>query len=160
LLRLSACAALVAGVFTGAWIARPVALRNLGLAVWELPDWQHRLDDQNERDRELDRRWQVANGRERRKNEICQELIAGRLSLREAATLFLGIPDPPEHLWEDLRFNYKQGTDDERLCRHVIEWACDLMSAEETGTAELRQRWEAELHTAALGLRSNAPSRN
>jgi hypothetical protein len=160
MVRLLACAALVAGVFAGAWVARPAVLRNLGFAVWELPDWQHRLDDQSERDRELDRRWQVSAWRERRKTEICRELIAGRLTLREAATLFLEIPNPPEHLWEDLRFNYKQGTDDERMCRHVIEWACDLMSAEETGVAEMRQRWEAEVQTAAAGLRSNALAAN
>jgi hypothetical protein len=145
LLRFSACAALVAGLLAGAWALRPAVLTDLGLDVWEWPRWQHTLDSQSEREGELGRRWQISARREQLKNEICRELIEGRLTLRQAARRFAELPDPPERLWEDLRQNYPEGGDEERMCRHVIDWASDLPPRVPSRAEELRRRLREEL---------------
>jgi hypothetical protein len=145
LLRFSACAALIAGFFAGAWALRPAVLSDLGLDVWEWPRWQNSLDVQSEREGELGRRWQISARREQMKNEICRELIEGRLTLRQAARRFVEMPDPPERLWDELRLNYPEGDDGERMCRHVIEWASDLPPREPSRVEELRRRLREEL---------------
>ncbi len=146
MLRLAACAALVAGLVAAAELLFPAWLRDLGLDPAEWWAWQRRIDDQYERERELNRRWAVSAGRDRVKTQICQELIAGRISLREAARRFEELPDPPARLREDLRINFPVGTDAERLSRHVIAWACDLPERADEVTA-LRRRLEEELRT-------------
>jgi hypothetical protein len=147
LLRVSACAALVALFFAGAWALRPVVLTDLGLDVWDWPRWQHTFDAQSEREGELARRWQISARREQMKNEICRELIAGRLTLRQAARRFAEMPDPPERLWDELRQNYPGGDDEERMCRHVIDWASDLRPREPS-RAEALRRLQEELRVS------------
>ena len=145
LLRLSACAAAVAVFFLGAWACQPALLRDFGLDVWEWPAWQHSLDAERQRQAELVRRWQAAARREQMKNQICRELIEGRLTLREAARRFRELPDLSHRLWDDLRVDFPDGTtDEERLCRHVLKWACDLTAGDD-GALELRRRLDAEL---------------
>jgi hypothetical protein len=150
LLRLSACAALVAGCFAATWGTRPAVLRGLGLDLWEWPRWQNNLDAEHEREGELTRRWQISERREWMKTRICRDVIDGRLTVREAARRFAEMPDPPERLWEDLRLNFPEGTDEERMCRHVIEWAGDLPPKEPSRAEELRRRLREELR-AGLG---------
>jgi hypothetical protein len=146
LLRLVACAALLSGVYTAVSYLRPALMHECGLEFWELPAWQLRIDAQYDRQRELDRRWQISAARDHEKTQICRELIAGRITLREAARRFAELPDPPERFWEDLRKNFPQGTDPERLCRHVITWACDLPERADQ-TDALRRRLEKELRS-------------
>jgi hypothetical protein len=149
-LRLSACAAALATFFVGLWAARPVLLHDLGLDLWTWPALQQNLDSELERRQELARRWQVALRRDEFKNQICGELIAGRITLREAVRRFEELPEPSERLQDDLRFRFPQGTDEERLWRHVLEWADDL-AADHPGRDAAALRRLREEYRAAFG---------
>jgi hypothetical protein len=147
-LRLAACAAAVAVFFAGAWVTSPALVRDLGLDLWEFPAWQRSLGSQVERKQELVRRWHVAERRDQMKTEICRDLLAGRITLREAARRFDELPEPSDRLREDLRFQYPQGTDEERMCRHVLQWADDLTADEPGRAAESHRRLRGEFQAA------------
>jgi hypothetical protein len=148
LLRLSAFAVLTVLFFAGIWFLRPALLGELGLDLWEWPNWQRELDAECERDGDLSRLWQTALRRERMKDQICLELIDGRLALRDAARHFAELPDPPDRLWEDIRLSFAGAGDEERMCRHVIEWACDLLGRVPARQDALRRRLQEELRNS------------
>jgi hypothetical protein len=147
-LRFSACTAVVAVFLTVAGATRPVLLRDLGLNIWEWPGWQRNLDSQVERKQELMRRWQVSERRDQMKSAICRDLLAGRLTLREAARRFEELPEPSDHLQEDLRFQFPQGTDEERMCLHVLLWAGDLTGPPSADGVEPLRRLREEFQAA------------
>jgi hypothetical protein len=145
LLRLAFCASLVGLVFVGANSVRPDVLEEMGLDFWEWPHWQQCYNVQVDRDRELAQGLEQSKNRYQAKNQICRDLIAGRLSLADAARRFEELPDAPARLWERIQASFGCADKHESLCRHVIDWACELM-AEQAGEAQaLRRRLEGEL---------------
>jgi hypothetical protein len=79
------------------------------------------------------------------KNRICRELIDGRCTLADAARRVDLLPDQPHDFRKALAEVELGTTDGERLCRHLIDWACGLLWDDPSAAAQLRQRLEAEL---------------
>ena len=77
--------------------------------------------------------------------EICQDLIKGRITLVEATRRFDALPDAPENLYELLGREFEGATEQERLARSVIHWACQMLADQPDRVHHLRQRWEEEL---------------
>jgi hypothetical protein len=61
------------------------------------------------------------------RQEICRDLIAGRLTLAEAARRLGDLSDSSENFWDQIRLGFAGATDDERMCRRAIELACGLL---------------------------------
>jgi len=77
--------------------------------------------------------------------QICHDLIAGRLTLIQAARRVKELPNTPPLFWVVLEEQEKGQTDDERLCWHLIDRACLALGGDSGEAAALRQRLEAEL---------------
>jgi hypothetical protein len=79
------------------------------------------------RTRALDQTMEETVRRARRKDRVLRALLAGRLSLLEAAGYFraLELGSPPFH-WEQFRSRWPGSSDAERHCHEVIDAAHDL----------------------------------
>jgi hypothetical protein len=108
--------------------------------------WQV-LQQEDARGAKLDRLWHCEKARLRAKERICWDLIECRLTLRQAACDIANLPDAPDDLLRVFRKNEQGATDEERWCRHVIDWACGLLMHEPARAEALRCRLEAQLQT-------------
>jgi hypothetical protein len=63
------------------------------------------------------------------KDRIIRDLIAGRINADDAGWLYADLPDPPPDFLEHLRETEQGSSDHERLCRHLIDYACDYMES-------------------------------
>jgi hypothetical protein len=145
LLRLAGCASFVGLCFAGAYALFPDAPARGGLDLAECFRCQRAFDSETARCEELERLQRLSRDRMRAKDQIALELIADRLSLTEAARRFEELPDAPAWLWFQLRADYAGVGKEECMCRHVIDWARELLR-DHPGRAEaLRQRLEEEL---------------
>jgi hypothetical protein len=101
----------------------PPLLTGLGLASGGLSARQRRLDEDRRRGEELDRRLEVSLRRVHGKEAVVAALLAGRLTLPQAAALFRDLdetlPDPSV----PRRLAAGGPADGERLCRQVLTWA-------------------------------------
>jgi hypothetical protein len=144
-LRLAACAA-VAGLTLGGicW---------LWPALFEADDpnpaaksgWLRLYLEEVERGRDLRTRLKAVGRRLDAQARICDDLIAGRISLTEAARRVGDLPDPLEHFQDLLRTHFAGATDEERLARSVLHWACGMFADQPERAQALRRRCEAEL---------------
>jgi hypothetical protein len=82
-----------------------------------------------------------------RKERVTRALLAGRLSLLEAAAYFRALNHgSPEFYWEGFRTRIPGATDDERHCNSVIDSACLSVSRRDRARAEeVDRRLRAEL---------------
>jgi hypothetical protein len=106
----------------GGAYACPEVLDDLGLNCSDLPRVLKWLHDENEkgeiletRDREVlaltDKKWQVA-----------RDLVAGRLTLLEAAARYRDLPGINKEVWLKTVRSEPGTTDSECFCRHAIGW--------------------------------------
>ncbi len=80
------------------------------------------------------------------KERIVEDLVAERISLREAAGLFVVTSPQPRHYLNWVRQAYPGGTEEESICRHVIHYVRRALgNADPRRTAEVVARLEAEL---------------
>ena len=77
-------------------------------------------------------RWQA-------KHRIVKDLIAGRLTVNDAAWQYGDLPDAPAGFLELLRETEQGSSDHERLCWHLIDYACGSLQSE-AAQQELRRR--------------------
>jgi hypothetical protein len=144
-LRLAACAAVVGLALVGICWLWPALFQADGLNPAETPAWLHLYFGEVERGRELRTRLKAVGRRLDAQARICDELIAGRISLTEAARRVGDLPDPPDHFQELLRTHFAGATDEERLAHCVLQWACEVLVDQPERAQALRRRWEAEL---------------
>jgi hypothetical protein len=88
------------------------------------------------------------------KAEVCTELIAGRLSLFEAAVRFRAASaEVPARFRRNLAEVYPGDSDDERECRRVIEWVRSAGDQDAGVRDQVADRLEVELceHLAEQG---------
>jgi hypothetical protein len=95
--------------------------------------------------RDIQRRLQETHERRLAKVQICRDLMEGRTTLAQACRRLRQLPCPPQRFLELLRSAEAGATDDERLCNHIIDCACDLLESEPARAEALRQRLLAEL---------------
>lgn len=78
--------------------------------------------------------------RARAKDRIARDVVAGRRSLPEAAALFGALnrmpPVSPDLSLLDSPLSLPARTDEERLCRQVVEWVKNLLRPESPASAE------------------------
>jgi hypothetical protein len=146
LLSLIAVAALVGLAFAGLGCLRPALLEEAGLDVWDWPQYQMALCAETEREQELDQSFADLFRRREAKAAVGRELIAGRVTLAEAAQRIFDLTVDPDMLRANVRKWYAAGTDEENLERFVIDFACDLLQNQSARARELRQQLLAELH--------------
>jgi hypothetical protein len=120
--------ALLAGFVCHSCASRP----DFGLDRWER-EWL-RAQDLNRRAGEVLRRVAV-------KDRLARDLIEGRLTLTEAASLLKEHLDQSPDSWVLLRKLTRGRSDEERLCRHLL--ACARYEADDK--ADVIRRLEAEL---------------
>jgi hypothetical protein len=130
-----------------------VALAGVGKWGWRarrpLPE-----GPEEARQAQLERRSRAIIQRNEAKVEVVRRLLAGRLTLLEAAALFGHLNEQPAD-WpyqNDLR--WPGASREEKLCRQVVLWAISLAPQEGGRAGEAADRLEAEL--AALLARGGA----
>jgi hypothetical protein len=144
LLRLTFCVALLGLFFLCAPALRRVVPEEL------CPDpraWLRCIGEYKaaaERREELKKYIEAMLCREQMWQSIYQELIAGRLTLREAARRYAELPEPPGVYWEQGRPRYPAAGDEAAWCRLVLEDACGLLEGEPERAEALGRRLEAE----------------
>jgi hypothetical protein len=102
------------------------------------------LPDEKERGSELEERRQHLLWRHHRQSQVVQDLVTGRCTLLAAAARFRALYRKDSVLDQALRDTYPAPTEDERICRWVINYT----RTDQDGnpwTAELVARLEREL---------------
>jgi hypothetical protein len=140
-LRWTGFAALIALVFVGSCHMLSISL--VGPAGE--PESLSSLLEEFGRGDELWRRLEAAQARQHAQDQIGYALIEGRIDLAEAVRLFDALPDAPDQFQELLRLEFAGATDEERLGRLVIRWACRLLKDQPDRADTLRRRWQSEL---------------
>jgi hypothetical protein len=143
--RLLAAAGLLVGLAACLLCLAPQALRPLGLDFGDLPALYRRLEESHRRREELDHRREVLLRRIAAKEQVVAELVAGRLTLLQAAARFRDLKEEPPDMADPP--GYPCGcSEGERLCREVMAWA-DGWLAERAPqrAAAVAARLEAEL---------------
>jgi hypothetical protein len=145
LFRLTFCVALLGLFFLCAPALRRVVPEELSPDPREWVRWLREYKAAAERREQLKKYIEVMLCREQLRQRIYREVIAGRLTLREAARRCAELPEPSGAYWENARLHYPPAGSEAARCRQILEEACGLLE-EETGPAEaLCRRLEAEL---------------
>jgi hypothetical protein len=125
------------------------ALALLARSSWKgdvLPDGQN-ISSEEARQADLDQKIQLVSLRLKRKQRVTDEMLAGRLTLLEAAALFHALDlAPPAFNWDNFRISGPGNSDDERHCQEVIDWVTRTVGGTDRCEAEaLRQDLDRQL---------------
>src|SRR5262245_34878517 len=119
LLSAGAAVAVVAAVvclgagFAGRW----------GADGWGVADLSETMQQERLRGERLQERLDSANATLRARQAVLDEVVAGRLTLLEAAARYRDLDErEPGFNWEKFRLYYDCGSDEERFCRQVIDF--------------------------------------
>jgi hypothetical protein len=126
----------------------------LGVA-WAQPDFlnigalaesRERQSLANQRQQVLDRRYETAVQRTHAKQVIIDELLAGRLTLLEAARRFKNLNESPITCQDDYRSRFPGRCDGEKVCRQVLAWVDTALQQYPPDQARaVAQRFEDDL---------------
>jgi hypothetical protein len=111
-------------------VLHPSALAAIGLdldfpGIWEANEREH------QRAQELASKTEKARAQEAAKDQICRDLIAGRMPLRAAAAHFRGQhPSQEDLFWRLLSLSWEGGTEEARLAHYVIYCVRELLESE------------------------------
>lgn len=118
-----------------AFLTRPQILGDAGLDFWSLPGLQREIDEIEESSEELGLESETAQRRIAIKDQIIVDLADGQIDLLQAATLFRNLESGHDDYFAVLRFKYADMSDDERLCRNVLDYAATSLAHEPTAVA-------------------------
>src|SRR5262249_12037999 len=80
------------------------------------------------------------------KHQIVQEVIAGQMTLLEAAAHFRALDrQPPAFDWEAFRFSYPGPSEEERHCQEVTTYVANQLVDDPCLAETLRERLKGEL---------------
>jgi hypothetical protein len=113
--------------------------------------WQQADADANKHSAVLQEVYLRSNERLTAKDRITKHMIDGRISVSEAGRQFAGLPDSSPCFMARVRQLEPGKTDHERLCWHLIDYACAGCESESEKRA-LRRRLTQELEAS---LREN-----
>jgi hypothetical protein len=121
---------------------------------WNLSEHSRRLEEGKELEYDLDVRQKALYECVLGKDRVAREVIAGRLSLQEAAEQFryLSLSRPDFNL-ERFRKTYAGATDTERHCRSVLYWVQALLKDQPEKEQQIVVRLERELTSLVSGGR-------
>jgi hypothetical protein len=134
-------------LLTGIAYAHPTLVTGFVPGWWDESAAGPSLRDEKRREDELVRRDEVVVRRVAAKRRIIDEVVAGRLTLLEAAAWFrhLNNCDGPRPQAEAL-WGPQGRTEGERMCRQVLSWVrSDLQACPESQYRAVYGRLEAEL---------------
>ena len=120
-------------------------LARLGIEGWDLPGSLDMLEEAREREETLATKVELAKARRATLDRVARDLLAGRLTLSQAAGRFRDLLADCEALWAHLAEEVPGRTEEERLCRYVIGWATSLLDRDRE--AVVRASLEAELES-------------
>ena len=122
LLLWSVLAALALAGLAGISQAIPEWAEDSGLDFWNLPRINRQLELQARRSEDLDARFESALSRIEMRQQVLDELLAGQITLREAAAKFRELTlAVPKHA-ELIALHYPNMTEDEMYCRYVLDY--------------------------------------
>jgi transposase-like protein len=135
---------LIGGVFAPWWVSSDRSLARVAGVIYR----------EMQRGEALDRRDERLRGCREAKERITAEVLAGRLSLAEAAEAFRAVNETlqgGDDAWVD---PYRYADDEEAVCRTVITWARHRTTDDPERQAAVVARLEEELqqlHQAGAG---------
>jgi hypothetical protein len=109
--------------------------------------WQQVDADADKQSAVLQEAYLRSNARLTAKDRITKQMIDGQISVSEAGRQFAGLPGALPYFMAMVRQKEPGKTDHERLCRHLIDYAC-LDCQSETEAQELRSRLTQELEAS------------
>jgi hypothetical protein len=143
--RLFLAAGLLVGLLASLFCLMPQALSPLGLDFGDLPAQYRRMDELRQRGEELDRNREALLRRIEAKEAVVAELVAGRLTLLQAAARFRALKGDPPGVAELFPPEWGR-SEGERLCREVMVWVNGwLAERAPERAAAVAARLEAEL---------------
>jgi hypothetical protein len=129
-------------------VFRPDWASALGLDVWNLPQLERRIADQEKQREEFQKKARVLNVRIAAKEEVIYELMDERTTLLEAAAAFRKLDAESVVFGGKSSDTFPGQTEGERTCRQVIQWVRVQSQDWEPAQAErLVARLEAELES-------------
>jgi hypothetical protein len=149
LLRLTTVAALVGLVLVAARCLYSATLEEAGLDVWDWPRLQMILHEEAERSESLKQGFDDLDRRREAKIWVCRELIAGRVTLKDAVTRYFDLTVASEQLRKDALAKYAGCDEQESVSRWVIDSTCELLRDQPARANAVRQH----LLTEAAALR-------
>jgi hypothetical protein len=127
---------------------RPAWAVRMSLDWWSLPELCEQVHNGKEKGVELDRTGEGSLARLAAKEEVTQDLLAGRLTLPQAAGRFRALDASSSAPLPPVSDHFAGMKEEERLCRQVIGWA--ESAAMTNGSPDVgrttRQRLESELN--------------
>jgi hypothetical protein len=125
----------------------------LGLDFWNAPALREQVRTNLRRQAELDGDIAQTLHNNRIREMILREVVAGRLSVREAAVQFAELAESQPVLRDafagQLQRAYPDLSDEERLYRHVIDQALLACTSDPARARVLAERLEASLRASA-----------
>jgi hypothetical protein len=126
-------------------VFRPAWASAIGLDGWNLPAEEAHLAAERRRAADLMTRDQATLARIIVKSHVVQDLLAGRLTLLEAAAQFRCVNETAEQPL-DLTQSFPGRTEGERYCRQVLQWSrIEAQRLPSDESADVMHRLEAEL---------------
>jgi hypothetical protein len=118
-----------------------------GAVLWQGVDLPQVLRDQIRRAGDIRAQQETVSDRRQARRETLEALVAGRLTLLQAASRFKGLNERPPECMTAVRSTYEGASDEERLCRQVIAGVRGLLEdLPPSESASIIARLESELH--------------
>jgi hypothetical protein len=125
LLRLTFSALFLSTVLATAASVYPEGAVALGVDFWNLPALERQMAESERYSAELDEWGQAICTRLESKHRVTLDLLAGRLSLLQAAVRFRDLNAGGRHNPADLRNFFPGRSEAERVCRQVVCWVSE-----------------------------------
>jgi hypothetical protein len=126
-------------------IAAPEWVDSVGLDVFGVQAFQQELNNELERERDLEVTSEEVRRRIEIKESLIAELIAGRRSLTEVSARFLELNRERPDYMESIRSTYPGNTDEERSVSNVLSYVeAELAGDDSPRAAEVMTRIMAE----------------
>jgi hypothetical protein len=110
------------GLVTWLFLGPPSFVAELGWNPWSLPELYRHIEQENQRRAGLDIRGQVVIDRIAAKEAVIEDLIADRLSLKEAVARFRSLNEAALGHGGDARRICSDAPRDESSCHQVLSW--------------------------------------
>jgi hypothetical protein len=118
-----------------------------GAVLWRAVDLPQVFSEQGRYAADLRAQQETLSARREARKEILQDVVAGRLTLLQAADQFKGLNERHPECMTAVRSAYDGGSDEERLCRQVIAGVEELLADRPPSeAASIIARLEAQLH--------------
>ncbi len=140
--RLLLLAAAGALALAGAGSARPSWVADAGLDFWNVPALKARLAQDQRAAAELDARDDRVMRRIAVKEVLIADVVAGKVGLIEAAAQFRAMNAGSHGYAVVIRSLYPNMSDDERVCRNVIDYVQSYVEGDEDGRALIHRLTE------------------